>query len=61
MRMRALPCASVSIARRFSYWSSATDGWKVDDGVYEVCIGASSRDIRLSVKVTIRDGKLALA
>ena len=45
----------------FSYWSTATDGWKVDDGVYEVCIGASSRDIRLSVKVTIRDGKLALA
>ena len=44
----------------FAYWSTATDGWKVDDGVYEIMIGASSRDIRLSFKVEIKAGKLTV-
>lgn len=44
----------------FAYWSTATDGWKVDDGVYEIMIGASSRDIRLSLKVEIKAGKLTV-
>ena len=44
----------------FAYWSTATDDWKVDDGVYEIMIGASSRDIRLSLQVEIKAGKLTV-
>lgn len=42
----------------FAYWSIATDSWRVDDGVYEILIGASSRDIRFTVKVKIENGKI---
>ena len=41
-------------ARAFSYWDVATHGWKVAPGEYPVYIGASSRDIRLNAKVTVR-------
>ena len=44
----------------FAYWSIATDSWRVDDGVYEILIGASSRDIRLTIKVKIESGKICL-
>ena len=44
----------------FAYWSIATDSWRVDDGVYEILIGASSRDIRFTVKVKIENGKICL-
>ena len=44
----------------FAYWSTATDSWRVDDGVYEILIGASSRDIRLTAKVKIENGKICL-
>lgn len=42
----------------FAYYSTATDGWRVDDGVYEILVGASSRDIRLRAKVRIEKGKI---
>lgn len=44
----------------FAYWSTATDSWRVDDGVYEILIGASSRDIRLTIKVKIENEKICL-
>lgn len=44
----------------FAYWSVAKDGWTVDDGVYEIVVGASSRDIRLSGKIRIKDGEIVL-
>ena len=43
----------------FSYWSAANDAWTVDDGVYEIRVGASSADIRLCGRVRICGGKLA--
>ena len=42
----------------FSYWSVALDAWTVDDGIYEILVGASSSDIRLCRKVIIRGGEL---
>ena len=44
----------------FAYWSSAKDCWAVDDGVYEILIGASSQDIRLAGKITIKNGKITV-
>ena len=40
-------------ARAFAYYNTALKKWHVENGVFEVHIGASSRDIRLSGKVHI--------
>lgn len=40
----------------FAYWSTATDGWRVDDGLYEILVGASSQDIRLCASVECKNG-----
>ena len=40
----------------FAYWSTAVDGWRVDDGLYEILIGASSQDIRLKALVEWKGG-----
>lgn len=45
-------------AGAFAYWSAAEDRWTVDDGFYRILVGASSRDLRLSLLVKIQDGKL---
>ena len=37
--------------RSFAVWS---DGWKIPGGTYTVCIGASSRDIRLRAETEVR-------
>jgi len=37
----------------FAYYSVAKDKWTVHGGVYEICIGASSEDIRLSTKIVL--------
>jgi beta-glucosidase len=41
-------------AEDFSYYSTADTAFKVEPGPYEVQAGASSRDIRLTAKVTVR-------
>ena len=41
-------------ARAFSYWDTATHGWKVAPGEYPISIGSSSRDLRLEAKITVR-------
>lgn len=44
--------------RSFAYYNVNISDWHVDDGTYEVQIGSSSRDIRLSeaLKIEINDG-----
>jgi len=31
-----------------SYWEAGTNGWELANGAYQVYVGASSRDMRLS-------------
>ena len=40
--------------KAFRYWNTRTDGWEVEGGRYEVRVGASSADIRLTAEVDIR-------
>lgn len=44
--------------RAFEYWSTAFDQWTIEDGVYEIIVGASATDERLKAKVRIQEGKL---
>ena len=39
--------------KAFRYWNTRTDGWEIEDGRYEVRVGASSADIRLTAEVDI--------
>ena len=41
--------------RSFAYYHEAADCWHVRNGVYTIDIGASSRDIRCSETIEIRD------
>ena len=40
--------------KAFRYWNTRTDCWEVESGRYEVRVGASSADIRLTAEVDIR-------
>lgn len=40
--------------KAFRYWNTSTDGWEIEGGRYEVRVGASSVDIRLTADVDIR-------
>ena len=44
----------------FAYWSTARDAWTVEDGVFEILVGSSAEDIRLSAKIEIKEGKILL-
>ena len=37
----------------FAYYSTAYDAWHIDDGSFEIMVGASSRDIKLKQKIKI--------
>lgn len=37
----------------FAYYSTAVDGWYIENGAFEIMIGASSRDIRLAQRIDI--------
>ena len=39
--------------KAFRYWNTRTDGWEIEGGRYEVRVGASSADIRLTANVDI--------
>ena len=38
--------------KAFRYWNIATDSWEVEGGQYQLHVGASSADIRLTAEVT---------
>ncbi len=40
--------------RDFAYYSTAHDAWHVENGEFEILVGASSRDIRLSERIDIQ-------
>jgi beta-glucosidase len=40
-------------ARDFSYWSTKAGGWVLEGGEFELAVGASSRDLRLTATVDI--------
>ncbi len=40
--------------KAFRYWNTRTDCWEVEGGRYEVRVGASSADIRLTANIDIR-------
>ncbi len=44
-------------SRAFAYWEPRIHGWYVESGAYDVLIGASSRDIRQSARVTVTENK----
>ena len=44
----------------FAHWDTARDRWTITDGVYEICVGASSQDVRLAAKICIENGKIVL-
>ena len=39
--------------KAFRYWNIATDSWEVEGGKYQLHVGASSADIRLTAEVTV--------
>ncbi|ONM50025.1 glycoside hydrolase family 3 C-terminal domain-containing protein [Nocardia donostiensis] len=43
-----------------AYWETRVDRWIVEDGDYQVCVGASSRDIRLTTQLTVAGDPLRL-
>ncbi len=44
--------------RSFAYYDPEAKGWRVDAGRYELLVGSSSRDVRLTDAVSIRKGAL---
>jgi beta-glucosidase len=40
----------------FSFWSEAKRGWTLEGGEFEILVGSSSRDIRLSSLVNLKGG-----
>ncbi len=40
--------------RAFAYYNTSIDGWKVHEGMFEIRVGASCEDIRLSQKIEIK-------
>ena len=43
----------------FSYYNTAVSDWHVESGTYEILVGASSRDIRLSQGVEVKENRSA--
>lgn len=46
--------------RAFDYWSVSKGGWKIEDGVYEIIVGASVSDEKLKARIKIEDGAISL-
>lgn len=57
--IKAGDCAEVKLTldrSSFAYYSAAKDEWIVDDGVFNVFVGASVKDIRLEAAVVVENG-----
>lgn len=39
--------------KTFRYWNVATDSWEVEDGSYQLLVGASVQDIRLTAHIAL--------
>jgi len=48
-----VPVGLTLSADAFTRWDPTTHGWVIDPGEYEITVGASSRDLRLTSRVTI--------
>ena len=46
--------------RAFEYWSVANGGWEIEDGVYEIIVGASVADEKLRAKIKITNGTVSV-
>lgn len=44
--------------RSFAYYSTALDKWTVESGAFEIMVGASSRDIRLTAKINVENNNV---
>lgn len=42
-----------------AYWDIADHGWRIENGTYQVMVGASSADIRLSDTMHVSDGSVS--
>jgi beta-glucosidase len=40
-------------ARSLAHWDTAAGAWAIEPGQYQLAIGRSSRDLRLTAEVTI--------
>jgi len=45
--------------RAFAYWHTARAEWAVEGGEFQIRVGASSRDIRLTQSVTLSGGEIS--
>ena len=46
--------------RAFEYWSVGSDGWEVEDGIYEIIVAASVSDEKFSAKIKIQNKKITV-
>lgn len=46
--------------RALEYWSVANGGWEIEDGIYEIIVGASVSDEKLKAKIKIKDGEISV-
>ena len=56
VRLMAHESKTISIPlddKAFRYWNTSTNGWEVESGTYQIRVGASSADIRLSAEVEV--------
>ena len=56
VQLEAGECKTVTIPlddKAFRYWNVKTDRWEVEGGSYQLLVGASSADIRLTAAVTV--------
>lgn len=42
------------------YYSTAIDGWKLDDGIFEISVGKNSEELELTKKLSVKDGKIKI-
>ena len=43
--------------RSFAYYDVSVKNWNVEEGIYEILIGSSSRDIKLKEEVEVKGNK----
>lgn len=44
--------------KAFGYWSVAAGEWTIEDGMYEIIVGSSVKDVKLTAKIKIDGGKI---